>query len=1657
MVPSAFVTLDVLPLTPSGKLDRKALPAPEMNAAVAHNFVAPGSELEQMIAEVWREVLGREKPGIHENFFDLGGHSLLLARVHAKLQKRLTKPLPMVKLFEHPTIAALANYLELLQKTEADFRPTGNAKVRAARRTHQQSGEIAIIGMACRFPGASSIEAFWDNLKRGVESVSALTEEELAELPKEIVSNPNFVNASGQIKDIDLFDAAFFGLTPAEATATDPQQRLMLECAWEAFESAGYSPQGQAVGVFAGAGESQYRDLLRADQGLINSLGDIQLAIGTGKDHIAPRLSYLLDLRGPSVPVNTACSTSLVAVHMACRSLLNFECDMALAGGVSLGLQSGYVYQESSILSPDGMCRAFDAEARGTVPGSGAGVVLLKRLDEALADGDAIHAVIQGSAVNNDGNAKVGYTAPSVEGQRQVIEQALATTGVSPEQISYIETHGTGTPLGDPIEIEALRQVFSEGGSNNFATATCALGAVKTNIGHLDSAAGVAGLIKTALCLRNRTLVPSLHFNKPNPQLDLERSPFYVNTETTAWLQEQRFAGVSSFGIGGTNAHVVLSEPPQVAAPGPSRSWQVLTLSAKSESALLRKRADLVNFIEDSPGFSLADVAFTLNMGRKPLPVRQSVVCSDRNEALAALSDGRQKPVALETGVRHSVVFLFPGQGKAYPELGRHLYHQEPSFRHAADFCCNRLAALIGADLRQLLFIADTLSEQIYRPLFWQPALFVIEYALARLWMSWGIVPAAMVGHSLGEYVAATLAGVLDVEDALALVAERARATERLEPGAMLAMPVAEAEITPYIPYIKDRVSLAAVNAPQLCVLAGPTADIERLQMQLAHLNPIPLQATHAFHSVLVEPVMQPLTRLANTIKLHKPRIPYLSNVTGTWIRDEEATDPEYWARHVRQTVRFSNCMEEIMRTSGRILLEVGPGKVLTDLVRRSFPDAQAVSSFKAGVPDGRAVAEALGQLWMAGATVDWKAYYKGEKRHRVALPAYPFERKSYWVNAKASQGSYVAISSLAAFEMPNDTSLALETKAPPEKWLYVSNWKRAPLGRNVASAKQWLVFADHAGFTALISTLLRNSGQSVIEVRNGDGFEQNADGTFCVARGDLRNYERLFEVLHSAGQLPDKIIHAWGLADEDPLAAYESLICLAQTLRIAEGQEQARIAVLNSNIHRVLDENISNPARAAALGIIHVLPKENPKLACQSIDIGDLKGIADTKLAESVLRELGVEKPEPVVALRLGHRWIPVVDSMPTSTQPLFTFRSGGTYLITHAFQEIGLALAERLVQRHEANVLLMGRTFFPQPRDWEDWIADQGEDDPISRKIARLKHIRGNVRVITADLADSERMKKVKTEIEREFGAINGVMHLEKTVKTGLIQGKMAAVSGALQADVAELKMIEALFSKADVLVLFSSNMAESGGLGQVEQAARNAILGCFAERAHARGSKAVTVEWGTRGWREAEEDNPDNASFIYQQLEEKRQRFGMTQQECLDTLDRVLALELPDVIVSTRDFTALMEQQHLFTADFFQQQIEKSASNNGASGRHAHSRPDISTAYEAPRSEVEKLLAEIWKGSFRFDEIGVNDNFFELGGHSLLAVQLIKNMNDTFSSRLALKDLFDAPTIGQLAALISGAPADDAEAAELEALLAEIEGMSEDKLRAELDSKS
>lgn len=909
---------------------------------------------------------------------------------------------------------------------------------------------VAIIGMAGRFPKAKDLAEFWQNLRAGREAVSFFKDEEVQWLP---IENPprlddrRFVKARAVLERPEWFDAAFFGMNPREASVADPQHRVFLECAWEALETAGCNPETfpGSIGVFAGASMNSYLFTnLLTNRGLIENLGFFSLLLTNTNEFVPTRVSYKLNLRGPSLNVQTACSTSLVAVCLAVQNLLNYRCDVALAGGVSITFppRRGQHHIEGGIMSDDGHCRAFDAQATGTVLGDGVGIVVLKRLSEAIADGDNICAVIKGSAINNDGSVKIGYTAPSSDGQAEAIALAHAEAGFAPETVSYIETHGTGTPLGDPIEIEGLIKAFNLGGERG---QFCGIGSVKTNIGHLDATAGVAGLIKAVLALQAHELPPSLHFKQPNPRIDFARSPFYVVDSVRPWPRgtTPRRAGVSSFGIGGTNAHVALEEAPAVAVGDPARSHQILTLSARSAAALDTATTNLANHLEANPTLNLADVAWTLQTGRKAFVHRRTIVVADAADAVRRLRDPASAPTGRAAESAVPVAFLFPGQGSQHPDMARGLYDSEPVFRRQVDECCRLLVPSLGFDLRPLLFAdaahRETAAQRINETSITQPALFVIEYSLAQLWLSWGVKPQAMIGHSLGEYVAACLAGVFSLGDALSLVVTRAALMQTQPRGAMLAVRLPEAEAAALA---TGDIALAAVNAPELCALAGPGDAIAALSRSLSArgVGVKQLTTSHAFHSPMMDPVLAPFLAALRRIKLSAPQIPCISNVTGTWLTAAQATDPSYWTSHLRQPVRFADGIGLLWREMKPLLLEVGPGQTLITLARQ-HPDAAgqptpvaSLGRLSENPDDLRAMLEAMGRLWIAGAPLDWRAWHANNRRLRVPLPTYPFERQRYCIEAQMGPVLSMLAKSQAtpAGEITRDAPSTVVSTPPP-------------------------------------------------------------------------------------------------------------------------------------------------------------------------------------------------------------------------------------------------------------------------------------------------------------------------------------------------------------------------------------------------------------------------------------------------------------------------------------------------------------------------------------------------------------------------------------------------------------------------------------------------
>lgn len=1353
--------------------------------------------------------------------------------------------------------------------------------------------EIALIGMACRVPGARTPDEFWRNVRDGIESIRTFSDEELRASGEDphALADPQYVRAGGVLDGMELFDGAFFGFGPRDSSILDPQHRHFLEACWEALEHSGYDPSRFAgsIGVFGGSGMNAYLPLnLLTNPELVASLGLFLLRhTGNDKDFLTTRVSYALDLKGPSYNVQTACSTSLVAVHLACQSLLNRECDMALAGGVTIELphRRGYLYRQGEVLSPDGHCRAFDETAEGTVFGSGVGVVVLRRLDEALAARDTIHAVIKGSAINNDGAGKVSYLAPSVDGQSAVVAEALAMAGVSADSISYIETHGTGTRLGDPIEVEALTQAYRRDTSKR---QFCGLGSVKTNIGHLDTAAGVASLIKAVQALVHGQLPPSLNFTKPNSLIDFETSPFYVNNALREWRPagQPRRAGVSSLGVGGTNAHLIIEEAPAREAASASRDWQLFLLSAKTLSALDGATRNLSEHLRSHPEVSLADTAHTLHVGRQAFQHSRMFLARSREDAMRALDGGERNRLITEQrpATAPLVAFMFPGGGAQYPNMGQELYQSETVYRAAVDECFDLLSAPLASSLRPLLFPAANTSVEAARLLEARaelslPAIFVTSYALAKQWMAWGIEPQAMIGHSMGEYLAAHLAGVMTLGDALSIVATRGRLFDTLPAGAMLSVALAEEDLEPLVGECSEASSpdlaVAAVNGPESCTVSGSIPSIERLERVLTsrEVEFQRLKIAVAAHSPMLEPILEPFRVQVAALTLRSPERAYISNLTGTWIRAEDATDPGYWVRHLRHSVRFAAGIATLLEEPGRVLLEVGPGHTLCSLAKQqaATPAPLALPSLRHprdSNPDLEVMLQSVGRLWMRGVSVDWAGFYRDERRSRIPLPTYAFDHQRHWIEpgrATHAVASRVEPKSLTRLPVVDD-------------WFYRLVWKRmatAPATDLNANPARWLVFADECGIGHELARLLVAAGHEPITVTPGQQFSLVADGSYTIDPRSRRDYADLVRALQESGGTPSYIVHLWSITVDEVVESrisffescqergFYSLLFLAQALD-AEGRFDAlRLLIVSNGMQRVRDEPLFAPEKAPLIGICRVVPQEYPSVATSAVDL-DLRpsdrfdrSFSRTELARRLLVDALVAEPGAVIARRGAERWVQTLERQPLDAAPAgksVQLRQEGAYLITGGLGGIGYVYAEYLARTLGAKLALVGRTVLPDRSQWANWLNEQPESDRISRlirKVQSLEALGASVLVLAADVSDRAQMRSALETTRRRFGRLSGVIHAAGVLGDGLIGLKsLEAVESVFAPKARGALILDDLLrdEPLDFFALFSSTSVVLGTAGQVDYTGANAFLNALAEsRASLSGCYVTAIDWG------------------------------------------------------------------------------------------------------------------------------------------------------------------------------------------------------------------
>jgi len=1610
MVPTAFVILDEMPLTPNGKVNRRALPAPEKNRpALSSKLTLPQSDSEQMIAKVWKDVLQLELVGIHDNFFELGGNSLHLTQVHNQLTELLESELSVVRLFQYPTIQSLAQHLTKPAKEVKAQKLSFQKVPETAKPT--VTNDIAIIGLSGRFPGANDLEAFWQNLQDGVESITFFADNELEVADPTRLTDPNYVKAGAALSNIDQFDAAFFGYSAREAEMMDPQHRLFLECAWEAVENAGYNPENDQglIGVYAGSGMNTYlinnvhphRNFSPA-RTFLESSSDLQVRLANGTDFLTTRVSYKLNLTGPSVNIQTACSTSLVAVHTACQSLRNGECNMALAGGISITVPQkvGYLYQEDMICSPDGHCRAFDAKAQGTVFGSGGGIVVLKLLSQALEDGDQIHAVIKGSAINNDGALKVGYTAPSVEGQTQVISEALANANIDAHTISYVEAHGTGTALGDPIEMAALTQAFRQHTAEN---GFCAIGSVKTNVGHLIEASGITGLIKTVLALKHKSLPPTLHFNQANPGIDFANSPFYVNTANSEWKTTDipRRAGVSSFGMGGTNAHMILEQAPKPAKIDKpaleDRPLHLLTLSAKSEQALQELAQRYVNYLKTDT--SLADICFTAHTGRKHFEHRLTVVAASSQQLQAQLQDF--SPATVVNVQPKKIAFLFTGQGSQYVGMGQQLYNTQPTFRQALDRCDEILRPYLDKPLLEVLYqdnqdSTTLLDETAYT----QPALFALEYALYQLWTAWGIKPDVVMGHSVGEYVAACVAGVFSLEDGLKLIAERSRLMQALpqQNGEMVSLLASEQQVRAALESVEN-VSIAAINGPNSLVISGQGDAINAVCAQLsatAGIKTKKLTVSHAFHSPLMEPILADFEQTAQQIRFYPPQIPLISNITGELATDE-ITTPAYWCRHILKPVKFATSMDSIAQLGVEIFQEIGPKPILLGMGRQCLPESQGLwlPSLRAGTEDWQQLLTSLGELYKYGVSIDWLGFDKDYARHKVSLPTYPFQRQSYWLDAPDWY---------RAGRFPNETE-SLDNS------LYEVAWHKKPQPvstNNTVEQKHWLIFSDSQGIGQQLVTLLQSKGEPCIVVYHGKEYQQKDEQTFQIDATTPEHFQQLLQAIPSV----QGVIQLWSLDAAKTLASVDDLdkataISCGSALHLVQSivktyPELPSLWLVTQGTQSV-DKTAAVPgiAQSPLWGLGKVIALEHPEFNSVLVDL-EPEAKPDEQ-AKALFEEIGLTEKEQQVTFRNQNRYVArLVRRSPTeNVQTPLKFREDNSYLITGGLGGLGLKVARWLVEHGARHLVLVGRS---------------GTHPTIESQLKALEAAGAKVTVIKADISDADQATQLFTDIKKSLPPLRGIIHAAGVVKFGSVwQQEWEGFTQVMAAKVRGAWLLHTLTKELplDFFVCFSSLASLLGSHGLGSYSAANAFMDALAHYRHSLKLPALSINWAS--WSEV-----GMGAKLDTDHQNRLTEWGLlpiTPTKGLSVLAQLLQQQVVQVGVMPVEWSKWLQQFPKQPA-FYNNVV---TSNTAISNEKTINFIDKLTA--TPTQERRELLVTHIRTQvskiigLQPQQIALDQNLMDLGLDSLMAIEFRNWLKSSLGYPLRSTLLFEHPTIAAL----------------------------------------
>ncbi|MDO6434614.1 type I polyketide synthase [Flavitalea sp. BT771] len=1473
--------------------------------------------------------------------------------------------------------------------------------------------EIAVIGMACRFPGAMCWRDFWNNLENAVESIHFLSEEELIALgvDERTRKNKRFVNAVTLLPDKDRFDAAFFDYRPIEASLMNPLHRIFHECTWEALEDAAYDPERVkgAIGLFAGGGDDSNWRLYSRLKNNKQEIDDFNLFNLSNKDFLASLLSYKLNLRGPSYSINTTCSTSLVAISLACKSLLLGETRIALAGGVSVKThrKKGYFYEEGMIFSADGHCRAFDKEATGTLVSEGAGVVVLKKLTDAIEDRDHIYAVIKGSAINNDGSRKVGFTASSVEGQTECIRKAHKFARTTPDTISYVETHGTGTRLGDPVEIEALNTAFNRNQKQH-----CAIGSVKTNIGHLDTAAGVAGFMKLALSLKYKRLPASLNFSVPNPEIDFNQGPFYVNTRLREWTAQgdgPLRGAVSSFGIGGTNVHAILEEAPVHDNASPGRPYHLLTLSARTDTALLRYHAKLKDFLSANPGLHAPDIAYTFQVGRREFVYRAPLVYKDTGELLHLLEKGLTPQQARKSTEKTGpLVFLFPGQGSQYQHMGKDLYDSEPVFRREMDNGFTLIRQLTGMDYRQIIYPpADGPGPaKINDTRYTQPLVFLLEYSLARLLMSFGLLPGCMIGHSIGEYVAACIGGLISFEDALRLVVRRGELIGGLPPGAMISLALSPGEAADYL---DERISLAAVNGNEQTVLSGDPDAIASLMHRLDYENKsyVKLHTSHAFHSSMLDAIIPSFRIELEKVSFGQLHTPFISNLTGKFIQQQEAASPDYWVRHMRQTVLFAEGIHTLLDHDPKLtFLEVGAGHTLTHLVKQIKQDnplglsVNMMRSPKEKIDDNRYLAERIGDLWAHGFPVDWTLYHKDEKRNRISLPTYPFEPARYPAEVDPFGDAMPPVPGLTNSGDNNEL----------KDWIYYPSWKQevqlppAPLKEE----KGYLLFCPDEDCMLPLRKKLGADTENLVVIMPGAGFRKLSRFKYQLDFTAADDLHALVGEVEKDGLVMADIIYAWGmsaspcleLSEANPALhlAFFSLVRLIQALAQKKQLAGRRLFILTDSLYKVLGTEKGLPIQSLLLGLANVIPQEYA-VSCRHIDLqGEWNSFDTSRMLADEIRSRDERRPR-IMALRNGRRWI---QEHQKNTQPMVrqqeVLRKGGTYLITGGLGNLGYLLAKFLVEQYEARLVLVGRKEEQEQAAGSEW----------TRRLDTLRSM-ASVLYYSADVSLPDKLETVVRQAEEAFGQIHGVVHA-----AGIIDGRyfelledisMEKALGMFGPKIRGIAALHKVFAPRlpDFVWVASSISSVLGGLGFSSYSSANLFMDHF----------VCSVSDDLPYWKSI-----NLAEMAFTDSDAARDSGALLPAEIIALFEWSLGIKGQPLILETT-WDLAMRKYEVF-------EVKKEIYLDGetaAGPTTIQQRPDLAVDFIPPVTRTEEMLKNVFEQFFGMNGIGVADDFFELGGDSLKGMLLLKRIKKEFNVNLTIKDFLQHPSIRGIASAIEG----------------------------------